>query len=988
MAPPPNSGDATNKNDDDPLGGMDPMAWLESLAKRQGAKAEELTTSADLDVPLPPAGTVIDEPGYTPGYDTTKSSTVKASAPEPAQAPEPAKPPVSAPPSAAPEPAASTAGDDMLGGMDPMAWLESLAKRQGAKAEELTTSANLDIPLPPPDTVIDEPGYTPGYDTTPSKAAKASEPPKPVEQPAKPAPEPVAPAQPAASTAGDDLLGGMDPMAWLESLAKRQGAKAEELTTSANLDIPMPPPDTVIDEPGYTPGYDTTPSKAAEKAPEQPKPAAQPAKAPEPVKPAPAQPAVTQPTASAAGDDLLGGMDPMAWLESLAKRQGAKEEELVTAANLDVPLPPPGTVVDEPGYVDYDPFGGGASPRMQESARAPEPAKSPVSAPPPAAPEPVASAAPAGDLFGGIEDPLAWLESLTAAGATEGTGIDEPGRVDYAAAAEAEPASAMSVEQAAELLGIDMSSLSGSGDLSGDPLAWLESLTSSEAEVAAPAAPTPVASEPAAPVAEAGGASSDINEVKQWLEAQARNLEQTRVELEEAETSGELAPAQPADELPDWLRESMAQMPPPQPAAPPLAESIATPVAPGDLPDWLVQPTEADATLDANAFLESMMTPEPTTAPPAAVEPALPAEAVEDLEALTRPATPEEEDSWAVALDEEHVGLEVAAPDWYLEARKRFEGEGEGEELVTAEPEAAFAAPMPEPEIEPAVQAELPDWLRGQMPTAQETEPEPAAAGELPDWLTQQVAPPEPEAAPAVQAELPDWLSGQAAIQEEAAALPGEIPDWLQSFGEGVSAEPAAEAFVPPAEPAPTFAAPTEDWSAEVPEGMPVDLPDWLQTAVPEPAPDAPEMVVSEPLPPVTPPVAPAPAPQPVKAPEPPAPVRQPESVPVQAEVVPAPPPRREPVRPTPPPATGNYAGVLQRARELVASEQHDQGLQHYQTLIDNSQLLEETRSDLRQLIDQNPSNPRLHRLLGDTHMRLGDLQEALDTYRKALDQL
>ena len=57
MAPPPNSGDATNKheNDDDPLGGMDPMAWLESLAARQGAKPEELVTAANLDIPLPPA---------------------------------------------------------------------------------------------------------------------------------------------------------------------------------------------------------------------------------------------------------------------------------------------------------------------------------------------------------------------------------------------------------------------------------------------------------------------------------------------------------------------------------------------------------------------------------------------------------------------------------------------------------------------------------------------------------------------------------------------------------------------------------------------------------------------------------------------------------------------------------------------------------------------------------------------------------------------
>src|SRR6266852_1584416 len=157
MAPPPNSGDAKNTNDDDPLGGIDTMAWLESLAARQGTKPEELTTAADLDIPLPPEGTVIDEPGYTPGYDTGKQAAAKA--PEPAKPAAPVKPaePVKAPPppapAAQPEPVAAAAGEDPFANIDPMAWLESLAARQGAKAEELTTAHNIDIPLPPPGTV-------------------------------------------------------------------------------------------------------------------------------------------------------------------------------------------------------------------------------------------------------------------------------------------------------------------------------------------------------------------------------------------------------------------------------------------------------------------------------------------------------------------------------------------------------------------------------------------------------------------------------------------------------------------------------------------------------------------------------------------------------------------------------------------------------------------------------------------------------------------
>src|SRR5258708_13770766 len=107
MAPPPNLGDATNKNDDDPLGGMDPMAWLESLAARQGANPDELTTAHDLDIPEMPPDTVVDEPCYTPGDDT--ANTVPAS---PAKAQQPATP--------TPQPVASSSTSaDPLGRQDP-----------------------------------------------------------------------------------------------------------------------------------------------------------------------------------------------------------------------------------------------------------------------------------------------------------------------------------------------------------------------------------------------------------------------------------------------------------------------------------------------------------------------------------------------------------------------------------------------------------------------------------------------------------------------------------------------------------------------------------------------------------------------------------------------------------------------------------------------------------------------------------------------------
>src|SRR5437868_1455483 len=75
-------------------------------------------------------------------------------------------------------------------------------------------------------------------------------------------------------------------------------------------------------------------------------------------------------------------MDPMAWLESLAARQGANPDELTTAADLDIPMPPADSYIDEPGYVDYDPFGGGSVGRTTEPvirSSTPEPEPQPAS---------------------------------------------------------------------------------------------------------------------------------------------------------------------------------------------------------------------------------------------------------------------------------------------------------------------------------------------------------------------------------------------------------------------------------------------------------------------------------------------------------------------------------------------------------------------------------------------------------------------------------
>ncbi|HVO44661.1 MAG TPA: hypothetical protein VMT34_18670 [Aggregatilineales bacterium] len=1044
MAPPPNTGDANNVNDDDPLGGMDPMAWLESLAARQGAKPEELTTAADLDIPTPPADAKVTGPGYTPGYESTKKPA--------ATPPEPVKPPATP---KAPEPVMSTSSeDDLLGGLDPMAWLESLAARQGANPEELTTAHNLDIPVPPADAKVTGPGYTPGYDSPRKPAPAQPEPVKPPEPPKTPepvmatsseddllggldpmawleslaarqgarpeelmtaanldipippadakdtgpgytpgyesprkpavtppepvkAPEPVEPPvaveppEPVMATSSeDDLLGGMDPMAWLESLAARQGANPEELTTAANLDIPIPSADAKVTGPGYTPGYES-PNKPAATTPE-------PIKAPEPIEPPvavePPEPVMAEPPEApepvmVAADDLLGGMDPMTWLESLARHQGAPEEELTTAANLEIPAPPADAKVTGPGYVDFDPFSGIQMPtREQPAVTTPLPV-------PEASVEPEIPAEPVGvgsgdDLISSV-DALAWLETLAI---NQGANPEEmvtapesqaqpPSEVETPAPPEA----VMSEAEAADLLGIGSAGEAGPNS---DPLAWLEDLAASpdeamfstsidfrafeadtltDQETMAPESalswleelaategkqlPTPAA-EPA-PESRTGPMSDDINEVQRWLEQQARSLELTRQQLEAEESEEELPPAEAATEIPDWLR---AAAPTLDSTVSPVGDAVVPSLDPGELPPWLAESAvdEQQTVRDFDAMFEEA---EPEEPEPVAAAPQAPIQA-EDLDTLTRPASESEVDSWAEALDEEYERRQAgdeSVPDWYLEALARLPAAAvevtTGETALSVDYESIVAAE--ESAIEPTPLEDIPDWLRGiaetmhAVPAAPAIEPAPVDA-----WV--------PSAVEVNATDLPDWLKP---AEAEASVMP--------------SAPIVPEAPVTPEVPVVT---------AEPPKPA---------TVVPE----APTPVAATEPPPVpTPPVVPPPPVVPTPVPVPP-PVSMAPPVPVQ------PAKRVEPPKPAAVPAPEHHAR-LRQARQLVDTGQDSASLEHYQALVDSAQLLEETRADLRGLVEKNPKEPRIRRLLGDTHMRLGDLQAALDTYRSALDQL
>jgi thioredoxin-like negative regulator of GroEL len=78
----------------------------------------------------------------------------------------------------------------------------------------------------------------------------------------------------------------------------------------------------------------------------------------------------------------------------------------------------------------------------------------------------------------------------------------------------------------------------------------------------------------------------------------------------------------------------------------------------------------------------------------------------------------------------------------------------------------------------------------------------------------------------------------------------------------------------------------------------------------------------------------------------------------------------------------------IELARELAKTGQIEDSLPQYQTLVERKGDLNDVADDLHSLIVSTPGHPALRRLLGDVYMRQGYLQEALDAYRGALDNL
>jgi tetratricopeptide (TPR) repeat protein len=244
----------------------DALKWLESLALKQGAKAEELLTD--------PSERQETAPGWVSAVPAAAAGTPAASAGD-GFVPPPLSEIVSGP---------GTSLDEQE---DALKWLESLAQKQGAKAEELLTD--------PSQRQENAPGWV-------SAATAAA-----AETPAASAgdsfvPPPLSEIVTGPGTSQDEQE---DALNWLESLALKQGAKAEELLTD--------PSQRQETAPGWV-------SAATAETAETPA-----ASAGDGFVPPPLSEIVTGPGTSQDEQE-----DALKWLESLALKQGAKAEELLT----------------------------------------------------------------------------------------------------------------------------------------------------------------------------------------------------------------------------------------------------------------------------------------------------------------------------------------------------------------------------------------------------------------------------------------------------------------------------------------------------------------------------------------------------------------------------------------------------------------------------------------------------------------------------------
>lgn len=794
------------------------MAWMESLAKRQGADSSGFTTAANVDIPeIDPDSVVIDEPGYVPseGKDRGKRIGPGVSVNKPAATTSTPQPAPTAKPAPVTQPPPAPVAKPVVAAPPPPPQATPVAK----SAPITSSPAPVTKPPAPPAqpaaqmSIFDEPAQIEAPDWLANLGMGNELPPEPIED----APETAAPS-----------------LSWLESLAVDSNnslpdfdlsALGSELTPASSASAPI--------ETNPVNWLESLAQNSLDVAPPQPA-ASNPVNWLENL----AQEQGVKPATPAA----VPADDPVNWLESLAKRQGARSEELTTGADLEVPETSKTEAAASAGYSEY-------------AFESPVP---PAKSEPPKQTSPFAAEQPT--------DPAAWLDSL-ASQAFEAT--KQP--------AAATPPSTDSMSDT------DIQQALKRGEL------------------------------------------VPPDQMEAWMQRQLREGA-SRPEPEELE--GDYDPDAPPvkADLPDWLIEQVGDsMPLEEPAAPAapvaqtpaLIETILEPPTVTDIPDWLKDDEPASDELDS-----IFATPAPENwsdtsgfTEPAATPAAPTAEPVIAASALIDPSDP-----WVEALEMEYI-----------------QTHGDQKGVVTPPPQqpaaAAPVAPTPVPEPVPQASAPVATLPAASLPPEKDVpvgQPDavPAWLASVTDEQPVDVIETVPVVAPSSEA-VPDWLT-QEIIEPESGS--GDLPDWLG----GVNVDSA-------------------------------DIPDWLKQSITTTH----EEAIISPVPP--------PAPTPV----------------VTAPIVAAQPtPTIVPVRaasPAPVPAAAqdiDVAATLTSARTHAGENNLDASLPHYEMLVRANAVLDDVVNDLTALAGKFKTSPAVHRVLGDTLMRQGKLQAALDTYRKALNQL
>ncbi len=710
---------ADNTPDFDSMSPEEIMAWMETLAKRQGVKSEELTTSADVDIPIiDPDSVVIDEPGYVPYGEErpTKPASpppvrqeppLAAQSPRPTEAPFP--PPTQAPrPFSAPPPRPQAQQPDEQGparplspltprpsapppsGLNPLRPPSTPPTRPMPTAPSTPQRSTPDFtprtptPLNPPaaprqtSEFTPRPPVQPAAQTSPPRQTSefSSRPPSPPaaqtppssQPPTRPVPTtppqnprtafeppkwltsrpltaPLTPPAPPAPTQqpawqqakppvenksepepAQPVSGDTDAMAWLESLAADQGDSMFNLDLSSLMEPPV-----AEDEPA--PSVNPVAwlqNLSGTQAEDDSTAVFARIEAPEPVKESP--PPVSAADVPTVADPFASGVDPMAWLENLARRQGAKDEELTTTVSMDIPVPQ-NPVIDEPGY---NPFSFDAP----VERRRPQPEQTPFT----------------------LENADTWPDA-----------DEQP-----AASAQADDVSA--IERAIS-----------EGTVSPEQMhTYLEHQT-------------------------------DI-----YVDELASDVE----------TADEDTPPVPA-ELPDWLLEQVGA-PPVDLTSTPVAEVPDETGVFDDMPEWLREDANQSDNLNLMGIFDDI--PDAEDSQSLKTDPEFAGYTIEI----------DRNDPWVEAFEaEQEDGLPdiTELPDWYVQNLNDPERVAAVEQMVNAPALAEAALPV-ETELTLGQPVDLPAW----MSPASAAE-EPAFVSDMPDWLL------EIDAASIEPEEIPDWLN-------------------------------------------------------------------------------------------------------------------------------------------------------------------------------------------------------------------------------------